>query len=272
MSDLKKRAITNNKGLSLLEVLVAVFVLAIVAVPLLNMFVYNTKLVRNAGDINENSYTGQSVIEDVQRLGYSALYAYAPLPGVKANYQIRSVTDSSVVVTKPITIDRLPYGSFNNLVGGTACYAHLLISGGTASFTGPDGVMRTGLSTATAITLSATTITIGGSTYNLNKPAGSNLILIIHAGSSAIPAVSISVPATVPYVLYALNEEDDVKQSITISGGSTSSKTYRKFNSKTDASRDPLPDYLLVNVVCKVYGSDGSVENSVQNTIQVSLP
>lgn len=265
-------ACKNKNGLTLLEVLLAVFVLAIVAVPLLNMFVTNTQLVRNAGEINKSSYTAQSVLEDVQRLGYSELYSYAPLPGVKANYQIRSVTDSSVVVSKPVTIDRIPYGGFNNLVGGTACYAHLILSGSSATFTGPDGIMRAGLSYGSGITLSSTTMKVGSSVFDLNKPAGANLILIIHAGSSAIPAVSISVPASVPYVLYALNEEDPVTQSITVVGGSGTSKSFRKFNSKTDSSKDPLPDYLLVNVVCKVYGDNGSVINSAQNTIQVKLP
>lgn len=264
---------TNTKGLTLLEVLVAVFVLAIVALPLLNLFVYNTTLVRRADNIGETTYTAQAVMEDLQNLNYSELYSFAPQPGVKSNYQIKSVVNSGTVyVTKPVTIDRLPYGSFNNLVGGTACYAHLIISGGTATFTGPDGVMRTGLSYSSGVNMTSSAITIGGNTYDLNKPAGTNLILIINAGTSAIPNLTISLPSSVVYVLYALAPTDTNVQSITISNGNANSREYKKFNSKTDSTQDPPPDYMLVNAVCKVYGASGAVESLVQNTLKVHLP
>lgn len=269
---MKKTAITNKKGMTLLEVLVAVFVLAIVALPLLNMFMNNALLVRRSGEISETTYTAQAVMEDLQGLGYDALYGYAPLPGNTGSYQLRSVTDSSLRATKTVRIDRLPYGGFNNLVGGTASYAHLIINGATATFTGPDGIMRSGLVYASGVSMTSSTITMGGHTYNLNKPSGTNLILIINAGSSAIPSLSISIPSSVPYVLYALGPDDAIKQNFTITNGNANSREYRKFNSKTDSAQDPLPNYMLVNVSCKVYRADGTVESMQQDTLQVSLP
>lgn len=267
----------STRGFTLLEVLVAVFVLAIVALPLLNMFVFNTTLVRYAKNIGDTTYAAQAVMEDLQPLGYGALYNLAPAPGAKGSYQIKSVVSSSTVfVTKQVSIDRIPYGSFNNLVGGTACYAHLIISccGSSATFTCPDGKTHAGLSLTSAVSLTATTVTIGGNTYNLNKPAGTNLILIINAETSPVPSLTITLPSdkSVAYVLYALSPTDANAQNITVSNGSANSKEYRKYNSKTDASKDPPPSYMLVNAVCKVYKADNTVESIVQNTLKVSLP
>jgi len=270
-----KAASNNKKGLSLLEILIAVFLLAIVATPLLNIFVFNTAVVRNTAAMQDTTYAAQSVMEDLQPLGYSALYSLAPAPGAKGSYQIKSVLNSSTVyLTRTVSIDRIPYGSFNDLVAGTACYAHLIISGSTAILTTPDGVMRTGLSYAAGVSVASSTITIGGNTYNLNKPTGSNLILIINARASAIPALTVTLPSggSVTYVLYALSPGDSNVQNITVNNGSANSKQYRKFNSKTGSTQDPPPAYMLVNAVCKVYKADNSVDSIVQSTLSVNLP
>jgi len=259
----------DRKGLTLLEVLIAVFVLAIAALPLLNMFVYNTTLVRRNADAQDTTYTAQAVMEDLQPLGYGALYSLAPAQGVRANYQIKSVVNSSTVyVTKSVSIDRIPYGPFNNLVTGTASYAHLIIRSGTATFTCPDGNTHPGLSYSSGVSLTATTVTIGGNTYNLNKPAGTNLILIINAGTSAIASLTVTVNSAIPYVLYAYSPDDAVAQNITVNNTNANSKVYRKYNS----TNDPPPSYMLVNAVCKVYRADNSVESIVQNTLKVNLP
>jgi prepilin-type N-terminal cleavage/methylation domain-containing protein len=268
-----KTAIRNNKGFTLLEVLVAVFVLSLVVLPLLNLFVFNTKVVRQTGEAQDVTYAAQSVMEDLQPLNYSNLYALSPSPGTKGSYQIKSVANSStVLLTKTVSIDRIPYGAFNSLVSGTACYAHLIITGSNCTLTTPDGVMRSGLSSSSAITMTSTTITVGGTAYNLNKPSGANLILIINAGSSAISALNISLNSNATYVLYALATTDSVTQNITVTGGGSNSKEYRKFNSKSDSTADPPPSYMLVNAVCKVYAADNSTVTSiVQNTLKVSL-
>jgi prepilin-type N-terminal cleavage/methylation domain-containing protein len=266
-----KIAVQNKKGLTLLEVLVAVFILAIIALPLLNMFVYNTSSVRLTANLQDTTYLAQAVMEDLQPLGYNALYSAAPTPGASpTSYQIKSVVNSSTVYyTKLVTIDRIPYGSFNSLVTGTACYAHLIVSGTSLTFTCPDGKAYSVLSSS-AITVGATKVTIGASEHDLNKPTGTNMILIINAGSSAISALTITLPSdkSVPYVLYALAPTDAKVQAITVNNGSTASKEYRKFNSTTDLP----PTYMLVNVLCKVYKDSSTVESMVQDTLRVNLP
>jgi prepilin-type N-terminal cleavage/methylation domain-containing protein len=278
MKQMKQHRKKNEKGMTLLEVLVAVFVLAVVALPLLNLFVFNTTLVRNAKNIGDTTYAAQAVMEDLQPLGYGDLYSLAPAPGAKGNYQIKSVMNSSTVyVKKQVSIDRIPYGAFNDLVSGAACYAHLIISncGSSATFTCPDGTPHAGLSLSSTITLTSSTVTIGGNAYNLNKPVGAKLILIVNARTSPVPSLTINLPSdkSVTYVLYALSPSDDHVQNITVNNGSATSKEYRKFNSKTDASKDPPPSYMLVNAVCKVYNAgNSSLEGIVQNTLKVSLP
>jgi prepilin-type N-terminal cleavage/methylation domain-containing protein len=258
---MRKDILKNEKGFTLLEVLVAVFVLAIVALPLLNMFVYNTAVVRKTADMQDTTYAAQAVMEKLQPLGYGELYALAPAPGARGEYSINSVT-------RTISIDRYPYGPFNHLVSGTACYAHLIVRGSTATFTCPDGSCHAGLSYASGVSVTASSVTLGGHTYSLNKPAGSRMILIINAGSSAIPALTVTLDSSVPYVLYALAEGDANAQNITVNNGNPNSKQYRKFNS----SGDPPPSYMLVNAVCKTYGAGGAVESLAQDTLKVRLP
>lgn len=262
---------TNKKGLTLLEVLVATFVLVIVSLPLLNMFVYNTTLVKKAEDMGDTTYLAQSVMEDLQPMGYGALYGLSPTPGAKGSYQIKSVINSSTVyVTKQVSIDRIPYGSFNSLVSGAACYAHLIVSGSTGTFVCPDGKLYTG-AISSAVTITSSNVTLGGSSHPLNKPSGANLILIINAGTSSIPSLTINLPSdkSVPYVLYALSPDDTIAQTFTITNGSSSSREYRKYTS----AGDPTPAYMLVNAVVKVYKPDGTTVDSLfQNTMKVNLP
>lgn len=263
------KALKNgNGGFTLLEVLVAVFVLAIVALPLLNLFVFNTALVRRAADMQDTTYAAQAVMEDMEPLGYAELYALAPAPGTRGDYRIRSVEDASTVtLARTVSIDRIPWGPFDGLVPGQACYAHLIVNGPAATLTCPDGRTYAGLSYSSGISVTASSVTAGGSTFSLNKPAGAGLILIINAGAQPISSLSIALPAdgSVTYVLYALSPGE---QNISVSNGAAASKEYRKYNS----SGDPPPSYMLVNAVCRVYRPDGSVESLAQGTLEVSLP
>jgi prepilin-type N-terminal cleavage/methylation domain-containing protein len=269
---MKAKAVKKgNGGFTLLEVMVAVFVLAIVALPLLNIFVFNTALVRRAADMQDTTYAAQAVMEDLEPLGYADLYGLSPAPGTRGSYQIRSVADATTVfLTRTVSIDRIPCGPFDGLVSGAACYAHLIVSGSTATLTCPDGKAYFNLPYASGVSVAASSVTIGGNTYSLNKPAGAKLILIVNAGAQAIPSLSIALPAdkSVPYVLYALSMGDGTAQNITVSNGAAASKEYRKYSSPGD----PPPSAMLVNAVCRVYRADGSVESLAQGALEVRLP
>lgn len=266
---MKKTRIANKGigGMSLLEVMAAVFVLTIVAVPLLNMFVFNTKLVTDIGKAGDTTYFGQAVMEKLSTsAGYGNLYSRTDLPKPG---ETKPVTINAL--TKNVKIDRQPYGAFNSLVSGEACYAHLIVNGGSATFTCPDGKTYTGLSYAAGIAISSTQVTIGGVKHNLNKPAGARMILIVNAGKAAVAGLQVTLPAdrSVPYVLYALSPADGVVQDIEIvNGHAANSKEYRKYSS----AGDPPPATMLVKAVCTVYGGGNAVESIVQDVLQVGLP
>ena len=267
----KRTTLKNQSGMTLLEVMLAVFVLAVVALPVLNLFVFNATLVRKTGEVGDTTYAMQAVMEDLKPLGYSALYACSPLPLAKGKYELKSVSSPTVYVSRSVSIDRFPSGAFGDLVSGEACYAHLILSGSSASLTCPDGKRYTGLSYASGISVTATKATVGGVAINLNKPSGKNLVLIIHAGNAAISALSVNLNGTAACVLYALSPDDAVKQVITISNA-TKLREYRKYNTATDSTKDPLPDRLLVQTVCKAYDESGAVESIAQGMLQVKLP
>lgn len=267
----KRKSLKNDSGLTLLEVMIAVCLLAVIAVPVLNQFIYSTMLVRISEDKGDTTYAMQAVMEDLKPLGYSALYTRSPLPLEKRDYQLKSVSSPTVYVTKKVSIDRFPSGAFGDMVSGEACYAHLILSGGSASLTCPDG-KRYNLSSISAINFSATKASAGGKTYNLNKPAGTTMILIIHAGTSAIPGFTVNMNNTAACVMYALSPDDAVKQNVTVSNA-IKLREYRKYNTASDEkTKDPLPGTLLVKAVCKSYGEDGKVESIAQGMLQVKLP
>lgn len=275
---MKRKALKKNSGLTLLEVMLAVFLLAVIALPVLNQFMYSTMLVRIAKDKGDTTYAMQAVMEDLKPLDYDTLYAsFNPKPGDKYYpYQLK-LLGSTQTVTKQVLIDRLPYGSFENFVSGEACYAHLILSGSSASLTCPDG-KRHNLSSISAISFSATKATAGENTCNLNKPAGTTMILIIHAGSTGISGLTVNLNNTAACVVYALSPDDAVKQTITVNGaittnGVTALREYRKYNTSSDEkTKDPLPCTLLVKAVCKSYGKDDKVESIEQGVLQVKLP
>jgi prepilin-type N-terminal cleavage/methylation domain-containing protein len=256
----------NNKGMTLLEVLVAVFVLALVALPLLNMFVTNTALVRNAKNVGDTTYAAQAVMEDLQPLGYMDLYAFLPEPGAMGDYTVGAVT-------RKIRVDRCPSGVFDDLVSGTPCYAHLIVNGAKATFTSPDGALVSGISSAQTISIGASAAKAGSSTLCTYDTAGKSLIVIINARTSEIPSLTVNLNGSATYVLFALSPSDPVVQNISVTNPSVKGREYRKYNSKAGAEADAPPAYMLVNAVCRVYKPDGTtLESIAQNTLKVNLP
>ena len=184
-----KRLRTNEKGLSLLEVLVAVFILAIVAGPLLNLFVTNSRLIHVAYEKTDATYRMKSLMEGL----------FNP-----ANYP----SDAKKLDTasgKYIRWQFTPSGS-TDAASGTTRYAHLIIQDdGSGFFTGFDGSRITGLSTYSSITLSADTA-IGsysfsdgnGHAHSASAPElkGSNAVLLV-ISQSTTKAINVNTAARV---------------------------------------------------------------------------
>ena len=265
----KSRTILNSKGLSLLEVLIAVFILTIVAGPLLNMFVTNTMLLRKSYEKTDATYDAKTLMENLYPLGYSALFqkGTAGTP----------VLDSSS--GKYYTISLEPGGP-GGLVSGTACYMHLIVnSGGSGAFAGSDGKLASGslpaVSAANLANLRLTT-TVAGTTYALAnnssgavimagiKPAGATPVLIINTKSiTTTIKVTMANANSAACLAYAPSAIPDGMISVS---GALLSQTFQN---------DSSPTSMLVKAILKTYktSSTSTQESVFQNTFLVgNLP
>lgn len=264
----KRAAIFNSKGLSLLEVMIAVFLLGIVAIPLLSLFAYNAALLRVSYNKTVSTYDAKSITERLYPLGYLDLF--------KAGTGSSPALDSAS--GKYYTIDISPSGP-GGVVSGTACYMHLIVNGGgSGAFAGPDGKLESGsLPAVSAASLMDLRLSApeAGTAYSLTngsgaviasgtKPAGTKAVLIVNcrydgaeigvtvaAGTSA--AVLVYTPASFP--------ADHLNVHNT-----AFSQLYRN---------DTPPASMLVSAVVKTYRdpSPGSQESVYQDTMNAgNLP
>ncbi len=261
MNDLKKTAATNNKGLTLLEVLLAVFILALVAMPLINMFVTSTKFTVLAEDNTRTTYLAQAKIEELRTKTYGQLFnLLGTSPASNPNH--------APVSDKYYSIQTAPAGAISKAAfsGPNPCYAHLFIRGSNAVFTGPDGKYVTGSSSSITLTVSPSGSyqISGGISATGTVPGGRPLGLIINSGtastSSAITLSGVDACAVYETPDQALNG------NVRVSGISpTNLFTY---------DSDTPPATALVDVKCLMYEKAGSSSPQcvVQDTLEVAAP
>lgn len=61
----QKNGLHNQKGMTLIEIIVSLAILGIILVPFMNMFVHSTLTTQKSGVILDASYEAQSVMEDI---------------------------------------------------------------------------------------------------------------------------------------------------------------------------------------------------------------
>ncbi len=235
----------NEKGMTLLEVLVAVFILAIIALPLLNLMAANIRTTQSAEQIVGSAYTAQSLAEELYAKSYTELfasqYSKQPYHGKFASVKV------------------VPSGSYPDLVGGgQACYAHLIFQGGSATFVGPDGVLKTGSAGNVSLSVSGTGYSVSGGVSLSGTKPGKPLVLIVNTGSAALPgAFTITVSGAACALYRAPSQE------VTVDGASH----------LAEYANDTPPKTMMVSAVCMVYDSagSGSPSSAAEPSLEVTV-
>ncbi len=255
----------NKNGLTLLEVLVAVFILAIVAGPLLNMFVQNTRMLHVSYERTTETYDARSLMEGLYSNSYDNLFRQGTFGTPK----------EVPAINKYYTVDLTPGGP-SGVVSGTPCYFHLIINaaGTSGTFAGADGKLVSGsLPTLTHFDKLSLTASTDGATYTLadgyglnisgTKPAGATPVLIILTRSVNAIGITMSEPASSGVIVYAPNTFK--KNKLT----SNATKTVLNNTNPTP------PNTLLVTAVLKTYADAtvASQESVYQTTFSMgNLP
>ncbi len=242
---MKRLSIKNEKGMTLLEVLVAVFILAMIAMPLLNLMAANIRTSKSAEQIVNSTYTAQSLAEELYAKSYTELfasqYSKQPYHGKFASVKV------------------VPSGSYPNLVGGgQACYAHLIFQGGKATFVGPDGVLQIGSAGNVTLKVSSTGYTLSGEMAQSGTKPNKPLVLIVNTGSAALSgAVNITVNGAACALYRAPSHE------VKVSGASQ----------LAEYANDTPPKTMMVSAVCMVYDSagGGSPSSAAEPTLEVAV-
>lgn len=258
----------NNKGLSLVEVLVAVFVLAIVAGPLLGVFATNAKLVQSSYQRTDGTYESKSLMEGLYAHGYTQLFQQGTANGT------RKLDAAS---GKYYTVSLSPAGAVSN--PDTPCYFHLVVgTSGSAVFAGADGALTPSgnlpsLTVADVANLRLKA-TKAGSAYYLyqgsgsttlasgTKPAGAMPVLLVLTKSESAP-IKVQIDGDGVVIVYSPPALPEA--SITAPGAS----------SLSIYNNDAPPSKLLITAVLKVYktASEPQPEHVYQDTLSVgSLP
>ncbi len=259
MITLKKSALKNNKGLTLLEVLVAVFILALVAAPLINMFVTSTRFTVLAEDNTKTTYLAQAKIEELRTKTYGQLFnLLGTSPASNPNH--------AAYDGKYYTIETSPAGAISKAAfSGTPSYAHLFIRGGSATFTGPDGKVATGSSGSITLAVAGGGYTIsGGVSASGSVPGGRPLGLIINCGTASFSSI-VTLSGVSACAVYETPAQAQVS-SMNVVGISTSNLFMY--------DSDNPPATALVDVKCLVYESSSSATPQcvVQDTLEVAAP
>ncbi len=175
----------NNKAYTLLEVLLAVFIFSLVALPLLGIFVQAVKTDVVARNVLNANYIAQNYIEQL----YSSSYKQA----------LSSLPNKQLVNGYYLSATILPYGNQGDLFPAPCGFAHLILSSdGKMLSVMPDGAWRLFGSVPSNISLS-----VSGGVYTLDgdgtQISGSceqaNCTLIVNAvlkpETSASPTITL---------------------------------------------------------------------------------
>lgn len=250
----------SRNGLTLLEVLVAVFILAIVAVPLLGLFANNAALLNQAYQRTNNTYKAKSLMEGLYSNNYAQLFQ-------QGTFGTRKQDPAS---GKYYTVDLSPAGS----VSKTSCYFHLIVgASGSGVFAGADGALSSGsLPTLSAANIADLRLeaTQASTTYNLRqdgsgallasgkKPAGFMPVILVVTKSETAP-IKVKISGEGSVIVYS---PPTLPQTSVSAPGASSLTIYND---------DVPPTKLLVTAVLKVYktASDPQPENIYQDTFSV---
>lgn len=205
------KLINIKKGVSLIEVILAVAIFSVIALPLLTIFVSSIKVEKKADDVVNANYISQDYLERLDSGTY--YYALFNLPNGDA------VGDSGEYsLTATIT----PYGNLSSKFSGNECsYIHLIMSGdGSALCVMPDGKWCSFKSVPASFSVSISYNSysfIGGFTMLTGESKYNYCVLIVNAMKKPDATnSSITLGTNCKAVLYCTKV---CSGDITISGG-----------------------------------------------------
>jgi prepilin-type N-terminal cleavage/methylation domain-containing protein len=190
-----------NKGFTLVEVLLAIALIAAIALPLLSVFLQSVKTQRVAQGILSANYTSQDYVEKLDTQIYETVLSGKPSRLSANGYYLTAVIE--------------PYGAASAMFSGACEYAHIVFySDGRMLAVMPDGKWRMYSSIPESISLSAgggTYSFTGGSSTISGSTSHTSCALLINAmvkpaGSQCSIALSSSCKAL--YYCRGYNEDD----------------------------------------------------------------
>ena len=191
------KALKNKKAFTLIEVLLAIAIIAAVALPLLSVFLQSVKTDQAAKDVLNSNYIAQDYVENLDAQTYPS--ALATLPDhQEINHYFLSATIE-------------PYGSF-----GDYGYVHLIMyDNGTMLTVFPDGKWHqfSAVPSQINLSLSAGVYTFSAGGISITGPSGSvSCALLINAMQKpSETTTAVSLGAGCKAFLYCQrNHEDDL--------------------------------------------------------------
>jgi len=166
-----KKSTKGTKGFTLLEVLLAVFIFSVVALPLLSLYLQAVKTDVAARNVLNANYIAQDYIEKLDTATYPQALASLPLKEQAGDYYL----SASIA----------PHGSAGNLFSASFVYAHLLLlEDGKMLAVMPDGKWQLYAAIPAQISLSVSagsyTLSCDGSTLS-GTAAYSYCVLVVNA-------------------------------------------------------------------------------------------
>nr|WP_197714789.1 prepilin-type N-terminal cleavage/methylation domain-containing protein [Maliibacterium massiliense] len=230
----------NKRGFTLIEVLVAVAILAILIVPLLSLFAQSASNGNHADAIVRATFSAITVLEERNALTYEALLAHASDTQGQGN--LRIVTTLS------------PYGSADALAGAAdPAYLHVVLRDTYALVLCPDGAALRYDYPAGDMTLNVTSTSVLGHSFPL---AGHDrLIVLVHGQGNLERALRINQGSGCYSVFYTAG---------------TDASRYTCNNSAFARVQLAMPN-LLVNVRVEAFDASGTRCAMMQETLSVPI-
>jgi type II secretory pathway pseudopilin PulG len=201
----------NKKGVSLIEIILAIGIFALIAFPLINVFVQSINIDRKASDIVNANYIAQEYIENLDSVTYTQALSNLP------NYE--SIDDYS------FSAKIIPYGTMDSLFDDRCSYVHIIMydESGSTLCVMPDGSWHifSSVPSTFSLTLSSGVYTFkGGFTTLTGTSKYNNCAMIVNAMKKPVAAKSaITLGGNCRGALYIKSVDSG---DITFSGGASS--------------------------------------------------
>lgn len=236
-----------KKGVALIEVVLAIGIFAIIAFPLMSVFVQSINIDRKASDVLNANYIAQDYVEKLDTVTYTQ--ALSSLP---TNATIKDYTFSAKII---------PYGTQDFLFSDRCSYVHVIMyENGNVLCVMPDGKWNkfTSIPSTFSLTLADKTYTFKcGSTTITGTSKYLNCAILVNAMKKPDTAISaITLQGNCKAALYCKSVDSG---EITFSGGSNT--VYKDFYAG---------DTSLVYVTTALYNpSKGKIIATSDNYISI---